>query len=134
MASGMQPMEQMERIYDACSIGVSSLGLYKKGIFYSCELKSREYLAKGLPILCGEKTDLMEVEELRQYLVSFPNNGEPVDFAEIERFYSDLYADKDETDIEKMAKTIRSIAEKEFNMESAMSHVVAYLNAQETLS
>lgn len=123
---GMQTKEEIEKIYNICDIGVSGFGGYKKNIYYSCELKSREYLAVGLPIITGNKMDIMEYEELRPYILEFPNDDSIVEIDKIVKFYDLLYKD-DEKENQKMADNIRSIAMERLNMQNAMKEVIDYI-------
>lgn len=126
---GMQTKEQIEKIYNICDIGVGSLGGYKKNIYYSCDLKSREYLAVGLPIVTGNKTDIMEYEELRPYILEFPNDDSVVEIDKIVQFYDLLYTG-DEKENQKMADNIRSIAMDKLNMQVAMKEVIDYVKEE----
>lgn len=42
---------ELEKEYEFMSLGVSSLGLYRKGLNEASDLKTREYMAKGLCVL-----------------------------------------------------------------------------------
>ena len=61
----------LDQIYNDADFGVCSLGMYRKGFEYTSELKSREYLAKGLPIIVGCRVDVLDARTCR-YLVDIP--------------------------------------------------------------
>ena len=43
--------EELDQMFDLCDIGVSSMGMYRKGFEDTSELKIREYISRGLPIV-----------------------------------------------------------------------------------
>lgn len=43
--------EKLNRIFDLCDIGVNSMGMYRKGFEDTSELKTREYISRGLPFI-----------------------------------------------------------------------------------
>ena len=47
---------ELSQILKQCNVGISSLGLYRKGLMESSDLKTREYIAAGLPVI-GVGTD-----------------------------------------------------------------------------
>lgn len=49
--TGMLNKQELDRVYSKSHIGVSSLGLHRKGVFEAADLKTREYAARGLMIL-----------------------------------------------------------------------------------
>ncbi len=122
---GMLDREQLQSVYDRCDFGASSFGLYRKGLSLSCDLKSREYLAAGLPILFGGHMDLEQYEDLHPFLVQFSNDDTNVDFFEIERCYDRIYGQGQA--IENVVGRIRAIAQRELTMEKAMEPVIQYI-------
>jgi len=46
---GFKTGEALDRIFDACHIAVGSLGIHRKGLNETSELKAREYCARGIP-------------------------------------------------------------------------------------
>ena len=125
---GMQTQEQLKSIYDKCDIAASSFGGYKKNVYKSYELKSREYLAKGLPMITGCELDLEEIDELREYILRFPNDSSDVRFELIAEFYDRLYSGKSDEDIREMCRKIRRAGEENFSMDTAMKNVIEYIN------
>lgn len=124
---GMQSQAQLDDIYDKCNLAVSSLGLYKKNLSVSRELKSREYLAKGLPIICSKVLDLLEIDELKSFLLEFPDDSTLINFERIVNFYDELYAGKEKAEIAEMAANIRAVATRYLDMNKAMSSVINYI-------
>ena len=120
----------LQDLYNQVDIGVCSLGCYKKGINVSMELKSREYIAAGLPIVTGIHLDLQDYEEFVPYILEFPNNSNPVDMQKIIDFYDRLkLSSVDETT--RIANYLHKTGEKYLNMDAAMKNVVDYVRGEE---
>ncbi|RDY31716.1 glycosyltransferase family 1 protein [Lachnotalea glycerini] len=52
---GYREMEDIDKIFEVSDIGIDCLGLFRRDINSASSLKSREYLARGIPYLtCGE--------------------------------------------------------------------------------
>jgi len=58
-AHGYLGEDESQAIVKTCDVGISTLSLYLKGMEEASPLKSRQYLAQGIPIIIGYKdTDL----------------------------------------------------------------------------
>ena len=79
----------LDKIYSITDIAVGCLGCYKKDITIISDLKTREYMAKGLPVLSGCSVDFLYKKKY-DYFLEIENNSNPVDFSLIERFYNFL--------------------------------------------
>lgn len=124
---GMQNIDQLNILYDKCDIGASCFGLFRKKVSTSSELKSREYLGKGLPIICACKLDAMDIPELKDYFLRFQNNDSMVDFFRIERFYKKLYSEKKESEVQNMIDCIRKAAQNNYAMFATMKEIIEYI-------
>lgn len=120
---GQMKKEDIDDIYDKCDIGMCSFGGYKKNLFLSKELKSREYMAKGLPIVTGCK--ISGIEEGYPYCMEISNDNSEVDIQKVIDFYDKIHFHKSK---ECVIREIRSYAEDHITMDSAMSAVVEYIN------
>lgn len=50
---GRKTGSELDHIYDHMDMALGSFGMYKEKIYKSSSLKVREYLAKGMPVVCG---------------------------------------------------------------------------------
>lgn len=116
--------EELAHIYDQCDIAISSLGMYKINLFTSSALKSREYLIKGMPIVSGVKIDIFEKNPNYKYYLEFPNDNSYINIEKIILFYDSIYKDNNKDEI---IGSIRTFAEKNISIESAMKEVVDYI-------
>lgn len=115
--------QELDRIYDKADIGVCSLGCYKKGIYWSSELKSKEYLAKGIPIIAGMNIDILEFIN-DNYYIQFPNDETVIDINQIVEFYDRVYQNYSQTEV---IKKIRGEIESYINIEVTMQPVCEYM-------
>jgi glycosyltransferase involved in cell wall biosynthesis len=76
---GLTMGKDLDILFNTCHIAVGSLGMHRKGLTQTSELKAREYCARGIP-----------------YVISCADPDFPDDFPYIHRFLSD----ESEVDIE----------------------------------
>ncbi|MBP3818879.1 MAG: glycosyltransferase family 4 protein [Butyrivibrio sp.] len=114
--------EALDAIYDQCNLGIASLGCYRKGMNETQELKSREYLAKGLPFIGSVKiTDIPEADRDNIYL-QVPNDDSPIDIEAVLNFYERIYSEG----AEQVNTHLRQFAKDHFSMEVAMKEVIDF--------
>jgi len=116
--------EKLNKLYDNCDIAICSLGSHRKNIFLSSELKSREYLAKGIPFLYSGTMDVFEKLPV-DFAYQCPADESPVNINEVIFFYMGLLKMQD---IDSLTKRIRAYAEKMIDMKEVMRPVAEYLN------
>lgn len=116
--------QELDALYDNCDIALASFGMYKAGFDGKMSaLKTRECLAKGMPMLTGCPIDVLD--ETYPYAKLFPNNGSVVEIDEIIAFYEkirSLAQDKQE-----MAGIIRKFAVEHVSMEAVMKPIIDYI-------
>lgn len=120
---GMKGGEELDQIYNRADIGICSLGCYKKQIYWSSELKSREYLAKGIPIIAGIDVDIFKKMDKKFYL-RFPNDDSEIQIEEVISFYDSIYT----LDGKDVAKEIREMSKKYIDIEATLQPVCAFIN------
>lgn len=113
----------LEEVYDQSDIALDAFGRYKTGNQLSTSLKSREYLAKGLPIVTGCKTDVLT--ENFEYFLEFPNDSSPVSIDKIIDFYDKIY--KREC-VEDVIRKIREYAQVTCNVSRMVQPIKDYLS------
>lgn len=86
--------EELDKIYDKCDIAVSSLGLHRIGLTGQASvLKSREYGAKGLPIISSIGIDIFRECDFK-YIKYVPEDDSPIDIRQIVEFYDEILKEK----------------------------------------
>ena len=75
IAHGYLCQEKAEELIASCDIGISTLALHRKNMHEASPLKSRQYLAQGLPIIIGyEDTDLLTDSPFILNIGNYENN------------------------------------------------------------
>lgn len=77
----------LDQMFDLCDVGINSLGMYRKGIDSTSELKTREYIARGLPFVRSVRDEMIDELDQDLYMTvanddSIPSMEEIVAFAQ----------------------------------------------------
>lgn len=121
---GFMNNKDLDMIYDKCRLALGTFGMYKKNIDLSCDLKSREAVARGIPMVTGCKTDIF-IKEKYSYFYEFPNDSSILDIQKIVEFYDSIYQFRDEATV---IDEIRDYAKKNIGMDDAMKNVIDYFS------
>ena len=117
---------ELNELYDKCTLAVGCLGLHRRDKnTRDSSIKTREYLAKGIPFFYAGKVDVLESNPV-DFCLQLESKEQPVDMRRVISFYDSLYQKYDERDL---ISAIRSYAENNVSMEKAMSEVIEYLKA-----
>lgn len=119
--------EELDKIYNKCQLSVDSLGRHRSNVFYNSSLKGKEYMAKGLPIISGVKTELDSASDFRYYF-RVPADDSPVNFNDVARFYHNIY---DDCDISIVSEEIRKYCEEHFEISEVFSPVIDEMKKEE---
>jgi hypothetical protein len=86
---GFLARKEYEEILSNCHVAISTLAFHRNGLNEACPLKSREFLALGLPLILAYK-DTDFVGE-REFLLHLENNDHDIsaDMPSIKKFVSD---------------------------------------------
>lgn len=115
---GKQSGEQLDQLYNQMDIGVCSLGIYKINVSGSVSvLKSREYMAKGLPMITGCPIDVFEGKDV-DFVCEFENNDSILDVNAIIAFYDRIHQK------ENLRASIRQFAMETVDMTHTMKPVI----------
>ena len=120
--------EKLNEVFDTSDIAICSLACHKKNIYLSSELKSREYLCRGLPIISSTKIDV--IPDDFKYVLRVPEDDTPIDISKIIEFSQRIYESSSVGNFEskeyKVKSEIRKFAEQNCDMKIAMKSVVKY--------
>lgn len=110
--------------YDKCNLAIEQLALYRKaGLQRSSSLKSREYLARGIPIISGCDIDILLNRDF-PYWLQFPNDDSLMDMEKIIYFFDSVYAKQTEAQV---VQSIRMFAEENCSYDSTLRKVINYV-------
>lgn len=76
---------ELEEMFNLCDVGINSLGLYRKNLEATSELKIREYTARGLPFVCAVEDPALQYAE-EPFWMAVPNDDTVPDMGEIVGF------------------------------------------------
>ncbi len=124
---GILSGRKLDDVFNICDIGICTLGGYKKELYLSSELKSREFLARGLPIVSGIEIDVF-VNKNTQYYLQLPNDETDIDMIRIIHFYDKIYSKQGNAG--EVRKAVRSMAEKYIDMSVTMLPVIEYIRKE----
>jgi hypothetical protein len=119
---GLLSGDALSNVFNKCDIGISGLGLHRIQLHRIDDLKSREYLARGLPLITSAKMDFLPKEF--EYCFSVPEDETPINIEDIVKFYQMLLLKKNIID---MISEIRRFAERNCDISSAMRPIKDYL-------
>lgn len=116
--------QELDALYDESDLALISFGMYKVGYFGKMmALKSRECLAKGMPLLTGCAIDVLEADY--PYAKTVPNDESAVDMEEIIGFFEQIR--KKAGDKRELAGEIRQFAMDHVSMEAVMRPIIEYI-------
>lgn len=121
---GKKTRDELEQFYAMTDIALGVFGAYKNKIFKISALKTREYLAYGLPIISGCREDVFDNSNVDFYYV-FPNEDSPIDMEKVICFYDQLY--KSDENRQDVANRIRDFANETIDMKITMGPIIDYL-------
>lgn len=121
---------QLDEVYDRGDIALAVFGMYKVGFFADVSaLKTRECLAKGLPMITGSRIDVLG--DGYKYVRNFSNDKQSIDIKEVVKFFERIKEeDKDKSTV---AENIRSFAFQHVSMRAAMEPIVNYIEGKNIL-
>lgn len=125
---GKRTGEELENMYNSADIGVVGLNWFKYGYNIIGDLKSREYLAKGLPVLNAGRLDT-ELSEPSGYILDAVADDSPIDIKSVVKFYHDIYDGN--ICSRAIAEDIREYAKRNVDMKQVMKKIVMYLGGSE---
>lgn len=80
--------QALDDVFDECDLAVGSLGLYKEDIFAASPLKTKEYMARGIPFIYAY--DEIGLDESLPFVLKFPNDETNIDINKIVKYYSEI--------------------------------------------
>lgn len=116
--------EQLDRVYDKCNLAAECFGAHRKDAKLSSSLKSREYIAKGLPIISSIDIDVF-LNQTSPYFYKFEDNELPIDMNRVIEFFDSVYGIKTQ---EEVARELRDYGEKICDIGVTLQPVVNYFN------
>ena len=123
----LNPMygDELETMYNNADAGLAGFGFYKDGVEQVGTLKTREYLAKGLPVILGTKDRLFDTEGYN-YGLLFPNDTSPIDIESVIVFLDKLYLNKNKSHV---INHIREFAKRNIDNTVTLAPIIKYIDS-----
>lgn len=84
--------EALTEVFDACDIGIGSLGRHRSGVYTMKSLKNREYAARGMAFVYSENDPDFDTEA---FVMKVPADETPVNIRDIVDFSKKSFAPED---------------------------------------
>jgi hypothetical protein len=118
----------LDDVYDLCQLGVDAFGRHKTNSKISTSLKSREYLAKGLPVLTTTINDIDQ--SLSDFTISISNDNELIDFNSIIAYLDTLHQKYSN---DNLSQVIREESKKIYDIYYCYNEIIEYILEEGTL-
>ena len=125
---GKKTGADLDDIYDKSNIGIGSLGLHRINITLASTLKTREYVAKGLPVIGACKVDMFDGNY--PFYLELPSDETAIDMEKVIEFYDKIYPDTDS--FQEVHDKIREFSEKTCDMSITMKPVIDFIKGTES--
>lgn len=123
---GKQSTDKIAEVIDQCSFGIDLLGMHRKGATVSSSLKSREYLAYGMPFMSSAVVDVCDGENV-DFIWNPPADESPVSIEDFLDYHDEIYARYDQ---QGLIDLIRGFAEDHVDMSKTLDPVVSYIRKE----
>lgn len=118
---GVLPFTEVTKVYDKVSLAFSSLGIHRIDVgSINSSVKSREYSAKGLPIISDTKIDF--IPDGYEYFYKVPEDNTVVSIEDIIEFHDKVYSKAPDI----VASEIREFAKNRCSAEAMMRPVLEF--------
>lgn len=115
--------QELDALFDRCTLAIECLGGHRKRLGRSSSLKSREYLAKGIPFIYAGHVDVFDTSPV-DFCLQVPADETPIDVEALVAFHTDIYRRYAES---QLISSIRAYAENRVSLDAMVGPVVAYL-------
>ena len=103
-------------------MAVASLGRHRTGVMISSEIKTREYMAKGIPFIYSTEIDVFR-DAHEDFALQISIDDQPVKMKDVLNFYNGLV---DKYQCDELSNRIRKFAEDTVSIDQVMKPVADY--------
>ena len=119
--------EKLEKQYETADIAVNSLALYRLGLKKESTLKTKEYAAKGLPIISSTFVDALAESGNRKFVLKVDDCNTPIEIQNIVKFYDAVYYNRSH---EEVSREIRTEAKRVCDMSVTLAGVIEFFEGR----
>ena len=124
---GLMQGSDLDKIYEMSDMTLEVFERKKQGIKISSTLKSRESIARGLPVITGSKIDIFQ-KVYFPYVIEFSADESEIDMFKIEHFYESIMQNRSKVDL---AIEIRRYAEENIDLIKILRPVLDCMRGME---
>jgi len=117
---GFKTGKDLDEFFDKCHIAVGSLGIHRKGLRETSDLKSREYCARGIPFFSSASD--ADFPDGFPYRLKVPADESPINIEEVLEFAGKILDDK------KHPKTMREFATGKLDWQIKVKNLECFLS------
>lgn len=121
---GFKTSADLDVLYEKADIAINSLAIHRIGLQTESTIKSKEYAAKGLPMVSSYAVDAFTAQDNSKYVYQISADETPVDVYELIEFYNKMYENADRN----ITEEIRTASEKRCDMSVTLQGVIEYFN------
>ncbi|RHT01142.1 glycosyltransferase family 1 protein [Ruminococcus sp. AM42-11] len=114
--------KELQDIYRGNAVGINSLAIHRQGLSSESTLKTKEYAAKGLPVLSSSYVDSFSPEGNKRYVLQIPPDETNVDIEKMILFVDSLYSQE----ISEVRKLIREDGMKTCDISITMKPIIDF--------
>lgn len=86
---GLLSGDSLRNVYNFADVAIGSLGMHRLGLKIGSTLKTREYLARGIPFVYAGEIDVFQNKAI-DFALAVPSDESPIDIEKIVEFYQYL--------------------------------------------
>lgn len=127
LLEGYRTGKELDDLYDDSDIAVNSIAIHRLKLKEESTLKTKEYAAKGLPMISSYFVDAFDESGNQKYVLRVPSDDSAVEINEIINFYNKLYCNKSSAEL---ASTIRKVSKNICDMETTLLQIFNFFKAE----
>ena len=120
---GYKTGKELDDIYSRSNLAVNSLAIHRIKLKTESTLKTKEYAAKGLPIISSYPVDAMP-PDTGKYIFIVPADESDVSINSIISFYDSIY--NENVSVEKISDDIRSYSQSICDMKFTLNEIIVF--------
>jgi len=117
---GFKTGTELDELFDKCHIAVGSLGIHRKGLTQTSELKLREYCARGIPFICSSAD--ADFPSDFPFQLKVPADERPIDLNIVSSFADRALSDTD------YSVKMREYAKENLDWSIKMKKLIDFMN------
>ncbi|WP_308576489.1 glycosyltransferase [uncultured Fusobacterium sp.] len=119
--------EELNELYKGNAVGINSLAIHRQGLKEESTLKTKEYAAKGLPIVSSSYVDAFSEKGNIKYVMRVSPDESAININELVSFVDKIYEGKE---VKNIRESIRNDAKQICDISYTMKPVIEfYLNS-----